>query len=153
MIKRTPDDDQEFIGIVSRILSASIALYRPSEIFVVHIDNWFDVKWRAFSGKILGALGVWKKGLTIPPFVPNRVRIERHFTWEESCGEYVARDIEAVVAARLHRRQLSFQNLNRDIRHISDSAIFFWYSGASAQSGRGSVMLYRIEDGETSSWY
>jgi hypothetical protein len=63
-------------------------------------------------------------------------------------GDYVATD-----AAPLHRDQPSSQNLNRDIRHLSDSALFFWYSGASAQTGRGSLMLYRMAEGEASSWY
>jgi|ERR1043166_5024591 hypothetical protein len=148
MITRTANDDAEFVEIASRVLAASVGLFHPAEVYVVHIDNWFDVKWRGFSGKILGALGVWKRELTLPPFRPNRVLSQTHFTRDTSSGDYIATD-----AAPLHRNHVSFQNLNRDIRHLSNSAMFFWYSGASAQTGRGSFMLYRIEDGQVSSWY
>ena len=148
MITRTADDEPEFADIAKGVLESSVALYRPSEVYVVHIDNWFDVKWRAFSGKVLGALGIWKRQLTVPPFRPNRVLSQNHFTRDSASGDYIATD-----AAPLHRNQLSFQNLNRDIRHLSDSALFFWSSGASAQTGRSSLMLYRIADGEVSSWY
>lgn len=146
MITPTASDDPEFAGIVSRILDSSVELYRPAGVYVVHIDNWFDVKWRAFSGKVLGAVGIWKRQLTVPPFRPNRVLSQSHFSLVH--GDYVATD-----AAPLHRNQPSSENLNRDIRHLSDSALFFWYSGASLQSGRGSLMLYRIGDGKASSWY
>ncbi|HEY4270366.1 MAG TPA: hypothetical protein VGM65_00005 [Candidatus Udaeobacter sp.] len=148
MITRTADDDSEFVDIASRILKASVQLYHSAEVYVVHIDNWFDVKWRGFSGKILGALGVWKRELTVPPFRPNRVLSQEHFSRDAASGDYIATN-----AASLHRDQVSFQNLNRDIRHLSGSALFFWYSGGSVQTGRGSIMLYRIEDAETSSWY
>jgi hypothetical protein len=153
-ILRKPDDDKEFVGVVSLILSASVALYRPREVFVVHIDNWFDGKWLAFSGKAIGAIGVCnRKQLTIPPFVLNRLSFEQHFTLDARRGNYVSHDIKTLVRRRLHRSHSSSENLNRYIRDISDSAIFFWFSGASAKTRRGSLMLYRVADGQTSSWY
>jgi hypothetical protein len=148
MITCTPDDDQEFLGISFRVLKSSVALYRPSEIYVVHIDNWFDVKWHAFSGKVSGALGVWNEELTVPPFRPSRVLSQSHFSLDTPLATYVASG-----AAPLHRVQSSSANSTRSIRRLSDSAIFFWYSGASAETHRGSLMLYRIADTEVFSWY
>ena len=146
MITPTASDDPEFVGIVSRILDSSVELYRSAEVYVIHIDNWFDVKWRAFSGRVLGAVGIWKRQLTVPPFRPNRVLSQSHFSVVH--GDYVV-----THADPLHRNQPSSEDLYRDIRHLADSALFFWYSGASLQSGRGSLMLYHIADGEASSWY
>jgi len=148
MITRTAGDDPEFHEIALRIVARSVELYRPAEFYFVQIDNWFDAKWLGFSGKILGALGVRKRDLTVPPFRPNRVIVQTHLSRDGASSDYIATD-----AAPLHRNQFSFQNLNRKIRHLSNSALFFWYSGASAQTGRGSMMLYRIADAELSSWY
>jgi hypothetical protein len=41
------------------------------QTYVVKIDNWFGKRWLGFSGKALGALGVRKKKLTLPPFHPH----------------------------------------------------------------------------------
>ncbi len=43
MITRTVDDDSEFIEIASRIREALFELYHPAEVYVVHMDNWFDI--------------------------------------------------------------------------------------------------------------
>ena len=59
-------------------LDAAVANYRPAEIYLVCIDRWFDAKWLNFSGKVLGALGVWRSRTTIPPFHPHRVLGESH---------------------------------------------------------------------------
>jgi hypothetical protein len=153
MILHNFNSDPQFTDIAKCVLKRSVELYYPKDVFVVYVDNWFDVKWLGFSGKVLGALGVWKKNLTVPPFVPNRAQLESHFTLDAARRDYIKQDVESVFAARLHRKQLSSDNLSRRIRHISDSAIFFWFSKASAESGRGSMMLYRVRNGETSSWY
>lgn len=97
----TRSQDPKFLEIASRSLKASVALYHPDEIYVVAIDNWFDAKWRGFSGKALGAIGVWKRPLTVPPFTQNRVRFEAHFAFDAVGGDYIARDIKATVAAPL----------------------------------------------------
>lgn len=72
-IKRTEDDDSEFVTLVSRLISGVVLRHDAEKLYLVHIKNWFDHKWLEFSGKVLGALGVWQRRMTYPPFNPNRV--------------------------------------------------------------------------------
>ena len=72
-LKPTPDDDVQFVGLASQLLNSLIRLHSPEEIYIVQIDHWFDHKWQYFSGKAVGAVGVWQSTLTLPPFDPGRV--------------------------------------------------------------------------------
>jgi hypothetical protein len=150
MLSFTPDDDPDFHGMASRILNHSVEIYKPAKVHVVHIDNWFDAKWLDFSGKVLGAIPVWRKNISIPPFHPNRVLLEAHFDRDPYLGHY---SLALTPAIFLHRFQPSSENLNRSLTKLFDSAILFWFSGGTAKTGRGSIMQYRVSDGEVCSWY
>jgi hypothetical protein len=150
MLSPTPDDDPDFHAIASRILKGSIDLYQPAKVHIVHIDSWFDANWLDFSGKVLGAIAVWRKNISIPPFHPNRVLLEAHFDRDPYLGRY---SLALTAAVWLHRYQPSSENLNRSLTKLFDSAILFWYSGATARTRRGSLMQYRVSDGEVYSWY
>ena len=52
---------------------------KTDQAFLVKIDNWFGKRWLGFSGKALGALGVRKEKLTLPPFIPSRLVSQRRF--------------------------------------------------------------------------
>src|SRR5215469_1771251 len=76
----TEHDDAEFVQVVTLMLSGAVRCHRPTEVHVVRVDNWFDFKWRYFSGVV--ALQVGTRGgplLRVPPFSPNRVLGESHF--------------------------------------------------------------------------
>ena len=132
----TPQDDPAFVEAVETILDVVVSENSPEVVAVIQIENRFDHKWLRFSGKVLGALGVWKSPLTIPPFHPNRVVRETAHRRVER-GEY-----EQFRAPPLHVVQPSDRNLNRRLRQRTDSGVFLWWSGDSVTSGKGSVMVY-----------
>ncbi len=47
MIELIPveDDDVEFLALVQRIVNGALGALDVREVFLVHVDNWFDFKW------------------------------------------------------------------------------------------------------------
>lgn len=117
--------------------------YEPKYVVIIKVDHWFDFKWRQFSHKIFGAMGVWREPLRIPPFNPNRIIEEFHF---ENTGEEFCR---SVVFS--HIFQSSSENAQRKIRR--DRSIYVWFSGNTAEGNHASLMLYNFPEGTQSSWY
>ncbi len=148
MITPTDNDDPQFIALANQLLEGTITSNRPAEVYLIRIDQWFDAKWLKFSGKVLGALGVWCKSTTIPPFHPNRVLSETHLSATPDSDAFAP-----TPAAPLHIAQASDQNLTRFICRVSQSAVFFWCSSSTLSLDRGSIMLYRTEQDEVFSWY
>lgn len=148
MITLTDNDDPRFIALASRLLDAAVTANRPSEIYLIRIDQWFDAKWLNFSGKVLGALGVHGRPITVPPFHPHRVIAEIHFSAAPDSGAFVP-----TAAAPIHIAQPGDQNLKRSVGGVAASAIFFWFSSSTLDLDRGSTMLYRTNQGEIFSWY
>ncbi len=72
-------------------------------------------KWLNFSGKVLGALGVWNRSFTIPPFHPNRIKAQTVYRLSQQ------KEYEQIQAPPLHVTQSSSQNLNRKLTHATDS--------------------------------
>ena len=129
-----------FFKHASRIISGAVEIHRPREIRIFKIDNWFDHKWLAFSGKGIGAIGIWntQEFLTLPPFVQNRLVDQGQYVRDESSGRY------AFIGAgtNIHYRGWSARNLQRRVTRIVPDTALFWYSGNSATTGRGSLMGY-----------
>ncbi len=146
-LKTTPEDDPAFVRVVASILDSVVAERTPQLVAVIQIDNWFDHKWLHFSGKSIGALGVWKKELIIPPFNPNRVKNQTVCRLVESGG------YEEIEAPPLHVVQPSSENLNRKLEHATDSGVFVWWSSNTIANGKGSVMIYTQVGKESSSWF
>ena len=138
------DDDRAFIDAIRSVLAKSLVPTR--EAWLVKVDHWFGSNWLEFSGKVLGALGVWKRELTLPPFHPRRVRFEQHFTLRNE-------DWVRTRGMRLHVWQTSARNLGRIIDGVSSSATFVWYSGDTRRSDRGSLMAYQTNGDELAAWY
>jgi hypothetical protein len=147
-LKPTKTDDPNFVELVSQLLRSLIRLNKPEEVFVVNIDHWFDHKWQYFSGKILGALGVWKSRLTVPPFDPGRVIREMHFRLDPATNSY-----REETRKPLHIDQWSVRNLNRFINDVSDSGVFIWYSGNTERGDRASLMVYVVNSEGLFPWY
>ncbi len=151
MVKLTTkeNDDPLFIELVSRILNGAIRCYKPTEIYIVQIDNWFDHRWRAFSGKSVGAVGVWNSVLTVPPFEPNRVVNQLYYRAEKSNPDvYLLQPSQP-----LHLHQWSGSNLQRFPKQITESGLFAWYNSGTKNNGVGSLMAYDLGKDVESSWY
>ncbi len=147
-IERDIYDDHKFIDLIEAFVNRSANDRSPCEIYLVKIDHWFDVKWRGFQGKLLGAAGLRSfETLRIPPFIPDRVLEQRYF--ERGNGIYAEG-----TAPQLHFYQSSSDNLTRkSLVATSEPRLFVWYSGGTAVSLRGSVMAYVIKKSDSKSFY
>lgn len=131
-------DEPRFIDLITGIISGAIVTHHPPDVRIYKIDHWFDHKWLAFSGKLLGALGVWAKFLTVPPFVVNRVIEQWRYVRSEASGTYHL----IAPGPNIHHRGRSGDNVYRSVKKIVPDAALFWYSGDTAETGRGSLMGY-----------
>jgi len=142
-MKITPeiDDAPDFVRQVEQVANGVIHLHAPETLVLIKIDSYFGSKWLGFSGKALGALGVWHNpsyhpanNVRIPPFVPNRVVSQRMFSapaYEEIDG-----------GKPIHKRIPSGIALNRTVATAAPNSALVWYSGESKATGRGAVMAY-----------
>ena len=144
-----PDDDPGFLELVSRLLTGAVLIHQPPEIQIYKIDNWFDHKWLGFSGKVIGAVGIWAKALTLPPFVSNRIVGRWHYQREEVGEGYRLMG----TGPDLHHRGSSARNLQRRVRQIAPTTALSWYSGNTSATGRASLMAYIPVDDEHWSWF
>src|ERR1700736_5908124 len=68
MSPTTTNDDPAFIAIVRQIAAGATQLYSPAELYIFHVDTWFDFKWLGFVGD-----------RRLPPFRGNRIVSQRHY--------------------------------------------------------------------------
>jgi len=149
-LRATSDDDPGFVRLVSQILDSLVLQRAPDILAIIKVDNWFDHKWLNFSGKMLGALGVWKQPLTIPPFHPNRIKVQMVYRLSQQ------KKYELVEAPLLHILQPSSENLNRKLihtAHATDTRVFVWWSGNTGTNAKGSFMAYIQSETDPTSWY
>jgi len=139
--------DSEYLAIVERSLENALQRVRPLEVYVIQIDGWFDYKWQGFSGTVMHEIAVWRHDLSLPPFHPSRVLSQAHFVPSEGSS------YESSHAKPLHITQASSANLNRRVTNVSSSAVFLWYSRTDENSDRGSLMVYTVDQNESSGWY
>ena len=132
-------DDPDCLALIQRIVNGALAILDVREAFVVHIDNWFDHKWLR-----------WRVGsgadLRIPPFTPNRVCAQSHF----SRGD--AEWVHQGPGKPLHVSQPGRTWLAVPLSKVSDSGAFIWYSGRTAVNKAGSLMFY-LAGTESYAWY
>jgi len=126
-------DDPGYLDWVEATVVGVEEAIHTTRTYVVKIDNWFGKRWLGFSGKALGALGVRKNRLTLPPFIPSRVVSQRRF---------FEGDAPPGHRKRLHVWQRSGENLQRNTEIILHGSNAFWYSGRTASNDRGSFMAY-----------
>jgi hypothetical protein len=137
-LNAAPDDDEDFVGLVSRLIVGAVAAHQPGDVRIYKIDNWFDHKWLRFSGKVIGAVGIWAGDLTIPPFVSNRVVRRWHYLRDDFGSDYRLLG----PGPDIHHRGWSARNLQRRVRQIVPTSPLFWFSGRTSATGRGSLMAY-----------
>jgi hypothetical protein len=146
-IQRLDDDSPEFMAEVRACIQGVLVVNKPAELIIINIDNWFGQRWLHFAGKALGAVGVWKENerLTVPPFVPRRVRSESRF---------VRPEYKRVISLNpIHIPAKSERALHRAVSQIAPGASLIWYSGGSQRSGRGSIMAYLYSEESYWTWY
>lgn len=144
-----PDDDRDFTVLAARLITGAVATHRPQDVRVFQVDNWFDHKWLGFSGKTLGALGVWTKPLTVPPFVANRLVRQWHSVADQNTDVY--RFLGA--GPNIHHRGWSARNLQRLVRQVVPRSALFWFSGNTTNTGRGSLMGYLPVERDVWAWF
>ena len=142
-VSKQPGDSAEFIGKV-RALAVGVAQdFAPWRLYVIRIDNWFGPRWMHFAGKFtipaagkLHAIsvGIHKKRLHVPPFVPSRVVEQRVFEGSKYEQKAEAEPLHIEIPSKLA--------LQRRIADIDKDAAFLWFSGESEGQKRGSVMVY-----------
>jgi hypothetical protein len=153
MIELIPgeDDDVEFLALVQRIVNGALEALDVREVFLVHVDNWFDFKWLGFTWS-----SSRREELCVPPFERNRVLSERRFVWDaDRVGwrtDDPARRLHRFQRMPLHRRRPFSSRKLQTIEEFSKSAAFIWYSGNSITNRAGSLMLY-LSGAERYSWY
>lgn len=122
-------------------MAGILAHHGPSRLRLLHVDNWFGPKWLGFSGKVLGALGIWRdeQDLTLPPFVPARILAEELWAAEPAAELGYGK---VAVDGSIHRRQTSGANLKRLAASVAPGEALVWYSGNTVANQRGSLMAY-----------
>jgi len=142
---------KKFDQIRFLIMSGFIAKNSPLDCYIFEIDNWFDSKWLKFSGKILGAVGIWISDTTIPPFNPNRITRWAQFSKTGRNGEEFYKKKSS--PDQIHIYQPSGENLNRKISQFTRDGMFIWYSGNAEDNAFGSILIYFIRDRKTRQIY
>ena len=146
----------EFGTIRFQFISGLVKAFDPKELYVTQLDNWFDSKWLSFSGKVSGALGVWKyeDNATIPPFHPKRITGEGILDKiEPITEEQVSYKLRSDYDKFIHVNQPSENNLNRKIKLISKDALFVWYSENTDSNNIGCIMIYLVKNDEVNTFY
>jgi hypothetical protein len=157
----TERDDPAFIEALTPLLLGYTLVHTPEQVWIIHIDNWFDHKWLRFSG--CGAvasripLDQWDRvkvdfhrdELTFPPFNPNRVTSQCSYV--RRGDEYV--EVALPLLPHSTERKRSESNLNRRIKSLTGPGCFVWYSGNTVANGRGSVMLYDVRSEKSECWF
>jgi hypothetical protein len=143
MIELIPseNDDVAFLSLVQRIVNGAITALQVREVYLVHIDNWFDHKWLRWHCRR-------EKELRVPPFDPNRVRSEKHFIWDANRSRWMSVD----QLKPLHLRRPGRSSLVQPLDRFSKSAAFIWYSGNTITNQAGSLMFY-LSGAEGYAWY
>jgi hypothetical protein len=146
------DDAPEFVNLVEYAVNGILRRYSPATLILIKIDNWFGSRWLGFAGKIMGLAGLTMNinkhrtaDINIPPFVPERVVLQRRF---------IAPQFDEVAAGELiHKRMRTTEALKRKAAHAAPGIAFVWYSGNSKENGRGSLMSYLPLDSAYWSWF
>jgi hypothetical protein len=142
------NDDIRFAHEISPVISGALRIVEPPEAYVVKIDHWFGAKWFAFSNKAMGAFGVHRGVLRVPPFVPARVQSQQLFR-RSPRSEY--RPSESLI--QLHIEQTSEDNARRKMSSVCPGAAAFWWSGDSRRARRGCLMAYLPSHEGYTGWY
>lgn len=143
-----PTDDVTFLSCLETLIQNRVKEYRPNQLYLIRLDNWFDDKWLRFSGTRMHEISIWQLDqVTVPPFHPNRIESCLYYKLEES--GYTSRE----MTTPLHIIQTSTDNLHRKITDFTDDGLYIWYSSKSKMNSMEAVMMYRVKDNECFPFY
>jgi hypothetical protein len=135
-----------FIDAVRKIAHGTARECRPERLYLIRIDHWFGPLWLNFAGKMVGGvMGIHPANLRVPPFKPSRVVEERMFATPSFD--------EQMIASPVHIKCRTGDATSRRIEQLDKKAVLVWYSGGSAQEGRGAVMVHLPVVSNTSGFY
>jgi hypothetical protein len=148
-LEAVASDDPAFLGLAGRLIDGAARSNGFDTLVVGHIDHWFGPRWLGFCGKLLGAAGVRSRRLTgeltPPPFHPHRIHSVRGYGLDESEAFVYGHDVEW-----LHGHRPSEANIYRTLRR---RRLYAWYSGDTAASDKGAVMVYLVHREWSAAWY
>jgi hypothetical protein len=148
-LEANPTDDGPFLDLAGRLIVGAALANGFSDVVAVHIDHWFGERWLGFCGKLLGSAGVRSRRLdgelTPPPFHPHRVLSARVYRLTEANSFEHWDD-----AGSLHGYRPSQANINRTFRR---NRVYAWYSGDTAATDKGVVMVYLVHRKWSAAWY
>lgn len=143
-------DDPQFIELAERVINGEAALVSAEVLHIVRIDSWFGDRWYSFAGKLLGAVEVhFPERLRVPPFHPHRVVSEARFRLTDPPAPVTFNE-------PFHTRRPSESNYHRAFGTFgwgNGPSCGAWFSGSSAASGRGSIMVYTSTPRGKVGWY
>ena len=154
-------DDPGFVEVLNSLVRGLVSQYKPEELWIIQIDNWFDHKWLGFSG--MGAIASnipidrydtvkaesYQEKVTFPPFTPNRVLGQ--FSYVRVGNDYA--ELPLPVVPHSAERKRSESNLRRRIEDFSHSACLVWYSANTLANGKASVMVYSVAADGLECWF
>jgi hypothetical protein len=148
---RNESDDAEFIALAERVINAEASLVAAELLHLVRIDSWFGPNWYSFAGKAIGAVAVYSPPprFRVPPFHPHRVVSEERYRRDDP-------PVPVTIDQPLHGYRSSEENLHHWFGWFGRAGAFgtaAWYSGQSASSGRGSIMVYSSTPHGRTGWY
>ncbi|MCP4340006.1 MAG: hypothetical protein GY799_14215 [Desulfobulbaceae bacterium] len=155
-IKET--DNSRFVEIVETMINRLDNQYYPEDIYVIRIRGWFDHKWLNFSG--IGRVPFdspfpdhpqvaieefFQDKTTFPPFTPKRILSQESWILNDQK--------KRTQLPHKYKKGQSAKNLNKRVKDHSKSALYIWYSSASDENKRGSVMIYHCDHNMIITWY
>ena len=148
-IETTAIDDIAFVRLVSRFVNHYVDACESSQVYLVHVDNWFGERWLGFRGKVLGAAGVRNRHvndceLPAPPFKPSRIESALEFHRQSDVQYDVVSDSMAGLHADKPGDAFWYPKRPR---------IYCWYSGNTLVNTNGSLMIYDVTRDGSSGWY
>lgn len=150
-----PQDADAFTHEVEAVANGLMRVHAPRSVHLIKVSSWFGFKWLGFSGKALGAVGVWREPVTVPPFVPSRIVSQRRFASPNYLeGEEGAPVHMKVSGTKALRRTLSIRFVvSVAVVSVTASAfaflneptgVLFWHVGDDGLSER---LAEKVEKG------
>ena len=142
------NDDRGFLQEVQKLIVGILPCYRPGEVFLVRIDDWFDRNRLGLKICPPDDAAVARCGtqLPVPWFSRGRIVAAQRFRFEDDQKTSLVAQGNAVST-------MLTANRYKSVAQISDNAMFVWLSGNSARNGKGSLLIYFTQQGIDTGWY
>ncbi|PQO27136.1 hypothetical protein [Blastopirellula marina] len=146
-------DDPAFISLVGAFVTAYAKSTSATQIYLIHIDNWFGERWLGFAGKFRGIAGIRQRrgqlginertrSLATPPFRPSRVQAYAGYS-RSADGT-----MQEYSVSPLH-----WEKNGGRIHTLLRDGLYSWYSGNTAHNTTGCLMVYELNPGGQDAWY